>query len=484
MPMKKEPCFELKNISRRQFVGSAATLAAGGLALAGSNLAAATGSGDNASRKTPGADYDVIVIGGGFGGVAAARDSMKNGLRTLLLEASNRLGGRTFSSEFEGVKVELGGVWVHNTQPFVWAEIERYDLELDETPGAVPDVMYITLEDGKRITLTLEQMTEVAAGWEIYTAAAREVVPRPYDILYNSEAALKAEKMSASERLDSLDLTPLQRAFNLGMIETIASNNAKELSYLEVLRLHLLGGGCFPTFMDAVAKMKLKDGTISLVNKMIEDGGPELRMSATVKAVHDLGEKVVVETSRGETLTCGAVISCVPMNTISRIDFKPSLPSGVSEAAKERHPGVGIKLYIKVKGDIGNVSSVAPGQALNFLMTHKQAKNYTILVALGSDPEALDIYDDEAVEKALNNHLPGARVLSTMLYDWNNDPNASGTWAMYRPGWIEKYYDQFQKEYGRIFFGSGDHGEGWRGTIDGAIGGGVRAAQKVKKLLS
>ena len=43
-------------------------------------------------------DYDVIVLGGGFAGVTAARDCSKNGYRTVLLEGRNRLGGRTLSA--------------------------------------------------------------------------------------------------------------------------------------------------------------------------------------------------------------------------------------------------------------------------------------------------------------------------------------------------------------------------------------------------
>jgi monoamine oxidase len=93
------------------------------------------------------------------------------------------------------------------------------------------------------------------------------------------------------------------------------------------------------------------------------------------------------------------------------------------------------------------------------------------------------VYDDVAVQSALRVHLPDVELLSTMSYDWNNDPFAQGTWAVYRPGWVNKYYDQFQQDFGRIFFGSGDHGEGWRGFIDGAIGGGIKAAQRVKELL-
>ena len=48
---------------------------------------------------------------------------------------------------------------------------------------------------------------------------------------------------------------------------------------------------------------------------------------------------------------------------------------------------------------------------------------------------------------------------------------------------MTRHYDEFQRDRGRILFGSGDHGEGWRGFIDGAIGGGIRAAQRAKSLL-
>ena len=78
---------------------------------------------------------DVVVIGGGFAGITAARDLQKRGFKVLVLEARDRLGGRTWSEDRNGFHVELGGTWVHWTQPFVWAEKERYGLEVQETPG-------------------------------------------------------------------------------------------------------------------------------------------------------------------------------------------------------------------------------------------------------------------------------------------------------------------------------------------------------------
>lgn len=467
--------------SRRNFIKG---VGLGAVVLGGPLLAASAIAGEKKAKacKTNGCDYDVIVIGGGNAGAAAARDSMKNGYKTLIIEAKNRLGGRTFTTDFEGTSIELGGFWIHPSQPFVWAEKERYNLEIKETPGAVPDVMTL-LDNGKHIEFTLEQIYEAAEGWQIYHAQAREIIPRPWDILYNKEAALKADKINAIEHLNAIELTPLQKKFNEALISSMAHNHPDQISLLEVMRWHLCGGGYFPSFMDSITRFSLKDGTEALVKKMIEDGGADIRMSTTVKAVKDLGNKVEVTLVSGEKLTCGATINCLPMNTIGDIDYSPTLPKGVIEAGKERHTGAGVKVYIKVKGDVGNILSAANNHPISNVLTYKQAKDYTVLVAFGPSADILDVYDDEELQKALNDHIPGVEILSSMSYDWNQDPFAKGTYCSYKPGWVGKYYDQFQKDNGRILFGSSDHGEGWRGFIDGAIGGGILAAHRAKAIL-
>src|SRR5271156_4525527 len=111
--MSNSPSDTPKMLSRRVFLGSAATASAAGVGLL---AAAAVGAEKPAGLKARGGsqtDYDVIVVGGGFSGVTAARDCQKNGLRTVLLEAKSRLGGRTFDTQFRGHHIELGGTWVH-----------------------------------------------------------------------------------------------------------------------------------------------------------------------------------------------------------------------------------------------------------------------------------------------------------------------------------------------------------------------------------
>src|SRR5580693_5570890 len=102
--------------------------------MAGSVLAAAPGRAAPRTRSI----YDVIILGGGFAGVTAARELSRSGRRCVILEARGRLGGRTFSTQVFEQPADVGGQWIHWLQPHVWSEVTRYGLTLLETPGASP----------------------------------------------------------------------------------------------------------------------------------------------------------------------------------------------------------------------------------------------------------------------------------------------------------------------------------------------------------
>lgn len=478
--------------SRRGFMRRAGA-GAGAIAVGGAIGTAAAGNktrGVQRMAKTKGVDYDVIVLGGGFAGVTAARDSSKNGYKTLLLEARDRLGGRTFTGEFAGHKVEFGGTWIHWTQPFVWSEVQRYKLGVIETPiGHVePGTSVRVLVDGRcEILETPEQLGPVFGAFSKYFTDAGDFWERPYDVSFRWKEIIKNDKVTSQNATQKMTLTPTQKVALESYLAGLSHCFPEKSSHIEVSRWWALPGGNMAALVDSCGRYTFKDGTVSLINKMVEDGNAEIRLSSPVKSVDDRGDHVVVTTTSGQRFTAAAVIVGLPMNVVQNVQFSPALDPLVVEAGREKHAGSGIKLLIKVKGRLAKNKANALGpltHPLPLVSTYMVADDHTILVMFGPDAKRIDYNDKLAVQKALRDYFPEAVVEEVHFHPWTDDPYSEGTWCNYKPGWFEKYVEHFQQDRGRVFFGQGDHGEGWRGFIDGAIGAGIGAANRVKTRLA
>ena len=89
-------------------------------------------------------DADVLVIGAGMAGLTAARALAEAGLRVLVLEAQNRVGGRILTERVGDQVIELGAEFVHGRPPELLALIEEAGLTLTERNGAM-----VSFEEGQ-----------------------------------------------------------------------------------------------------------------------------------------------------------------------------------------------------------------------------------------------------------------------------------------------------------------------------------------------
>lgn len=473
--------------TRRRFVQGAGlgALAASGLARGNGAFGAERGAErrPRAGTSGPSPDYDTIVLGAGFAGVTAARELRGSGLRVLLLEARPRVGGRTFTSEVGGHEVELGGAFVHWTQPHVWTEITRYGLEIQEATPTVPArAAWVTA--GERREGTFDDLgLMMFRGVGAFFFDAKQVLERPHDPLF-VPAIAEVDRLSVADRLGGVGLPEEQRDLLAGVFASSCHCALSEAGAVEMLRWYTLPGATVQAYADSVARYWLRGGTRKLIEGILADGRPELRLATPVKAIRQQDDQVVVTTEEGETVSARAVVLTIPLNVLGQIEFSPPLSPKKRAAASEGHAGSGVKLHIRVRGQLGSFSGLAPWPApLSSLATEFSDPDGTVLTAFGPSGKLIDINDDQAIQNAVRRLLPEAEVEWAVGYDWNADAYARGTWCVYRPGQLTRYLRELQRPEGRVFYASGDNANGWRGFIDGAIESGLRAGREVVQAL-
>jgi len=464
-------------VTRRQFVGAAALTTASALPIA---TAA-----DQVVHAGSAEAYDIIIIGGGFCGITAARECRHMGHHVLVLEARNRLGGRTFTADIDGRPVDLGGAWVHWSQPYVWTEIRRSGLRLQETISATAD--RLILHSSRHDIVTLSS-SKIGAGLERafaeYMGDTRTELPLPHDP-FGSEAFRKLDGITSAERLASLKgISALHRDLLDASMAGQGHNYTDQFAWLEMVRWYCLPGHNMYDMDDMSSRFHFRDGTVSLLNALLAEGKPDVRLGTPVRRVIEDGDRVRIVTRGGEELTARAVISTVPLNVLKDIEWQPPLAAAKLQASRETHAGHGTKVHVLIEGDYGNIACAAPSRnPLNALGTEDIFEGNTYLIGFGPDPELLDVNDIESVQKAVHLFLPDAKVIKAFGYQWTLDPYAKGTWCTLRPYMWSRYLRELQQPSARIIFASADWANGYRGFIDGAIEQGLEAARQAKVFL-
>ena len=431
-------------------------------------------------------DYDVIVVGAGFAGLTAARDLSRDGYRVLVVESRDRVGGRTFVARVDGYDYEIGGTWIHWSQPHVWSEVVRYGLSIKESLGAAPEtISYISdgvLKQEAAEDVWAEFAEAMATYCNVDGLEARTVFPRAHDPLY-SEVVAKYDHISLADRLEELNLRSEIRDMIGAMLALDCHGDPATAGLADQLRWWALGDHEMGRMFDKCGKFKIKEGTTGLALAMVEDSKADLLLSTKVVKVEQGADAVKVLTANGETLTARQLVCALPLNVLKNVEFNPALSAGKLAASREEHAGKGSKFWVKIDQKIGSWFGMAPyPNPVLAAWTDTVAEDGTYVVCFGS-PDQVDVSDLDAVQVALRTLLPEATVKSTIAHDWAKDEAALGTWCFYRPNQLTSALEELQSTDNRVFFAGADWANGWRGFIDGAIESGTVAATNVREAL-
>jgi monoamine oxidase len=420
---------------------------------------------------------DVVVVGGGIAGLITARELTRAGLRVVVLEARERLGGRVWTDHRLGRDLEIGGTWLHWVQPHAWSEITRYGLEV--TRGPRPEQAYWFAGDEVRTGTLAEFMKLIDPGMTRLLADTMTVIPRPDDPTANA-LATEADQYSVADKLNELQLGSEEYHANaaawVGHLNAPLDNGA----FISALRWTAATAGSWHLMHEATAVFRLAGGTKALVAAIVADTTAELRTEAEVRRIEHDSNGARVYLADGEVVTARRVVLTLPQNILGDLDVRPSLNAGKLAAGAEKTASQGTKAWIRVRGPIEPFFAYSTeSHPLSVVRTEYISDEDAVLVGFGCDSTRLDPNDIEAVRGALKVWRDDLEVLEVTGHDWMSDPYSAETWLIQRPKQLTRYLADQRATEGVLHFAGGDIANLWAGFIDGAVETALRAARDV-----
>ncbi len=408
----------------------------------------------------------VVVVGAGIAGLAAARSLQDAGRRVIVLEASDRIGGRLRTDRSLGVPFDLGASWIHGTDGNPVTDLAAaagaptQELDFDDRTAFA--------EDG---TPWSSRQVDAAE------AAYDELLARLVD--EGSPDRSFADVLSVTEP-DWFD-DPL-RAFFTSSYLTFDTGDLDRLSSTLYDEGEEFGG----------PEVVLSDGYDRIALHLA--AGLDVRLGRPVQHI-DRREDTVVVTAGDERLSASDVVVAVPLGVLKAgaITFDPPLPADRAAAiaavgfnAVEKFLFVwddtfwddtDFLLLTAQRRDVFtffvNLNALRPGA--NALMTF----------AYGAEARASGTESDEALIELVTANLrrmygPEVPVPVAMRRSsWSTDPFTFGSYSFTAVETRLEHFDELARSLGPLHFaGEHTHRE-YFSTVHGAYLSGRRAAEQV-----
>jgi monoamine oxidase len=442
-------------------------------------------------------DTDVVVVGAGLAGLSAARTLRAAGRDVVVLEARDRVGGRTLNHEIApGTVVEVGGQWVGPTQTRL-LELAR-ELGVGTFPTHAHGEHMIQAGDrhirytGLIPRLRPHELADYGQAQLRLDAMARKV---PVEAPWRAPKAAQWDGMtfwSWIRRATHVSLTA--ELFRLAC-EAVWACEPEDVSLLHVL-FYIHSAGNFDTLIgtDGGAQQdRFTGGSQRLSLVMAEQLGDAVRLNAPVRSITQDERGITVEGVRAK-----AAIVAVPPSLTARIAFDPVMPAPRDQLVQRMPQGSVAKCmaiydepFWRADGLSGQATSIRGPVKVMFDNTPRDGSPGVLLGFLeGAEARELGEWAPEARRNAVVESFTrifgprAARPSDYVERSWAHEEWTRGCYGCYMPpGAWTAHGPALRAPVGRVIWAGAETAEVWMGYMDGAVRSADRAVREVQSLL-
>ena len=471
--------------SRRQFLGTAAA------------FGAATGLHRAHAQATSPTRADVIVVGAGLAGLTAARDLVRRGKSVVVLEARDRVGGRTLAQATQsGEMLDVGGQWIGPGQDRVLALANEFGLKTYPQPHDGAKLLKIEGKlrtyEGDIPALPLLAKLDLARMFPQLDKMASSI---PLDAPYTAEHAQAWDNITLESWKREHIRTSKARALLDIVAQSVFGAEAGDLSFLFFL-FYLRSGGSLERLINIAGgaqETRILGGTQQISDRLAASLGDALVLKSPVRAIQHGGDGVKVIADTGEYNGSYVVVATPPF-LAGRIAYDPLLPALRAQLTQRLPMGSIIKCIMvydkpfwRDAGYSGEIASDEGPLCAVFDDSPEGSREGSLIGFIAGDAARVwtEKTRDERREAILRQFVEcyGAQAARPKEYiekNWLEEEWSGGCYeAFMGPGVMTSYGKALREPIGRIHWAGTETSDEWCGYMDGAVGSGERAAAEV-----